>query len=89
MNRRRRLTTFRWRVLLILSMQLGGCRHDRPDFLTRVREDCIAGDKWACDLLDSLDGDGTPAVRGSVPPAQGTRPRDPDPVPRPSKSERT
>lgn len=41
-------------VVLLAVGALAGCQSRRPDFLTRVREDCVAGDRWACDLLDSL-----------------------------------
>jgi hypothetical protein len=40
--------------LLVTLLALGGCQTNRPSFLSRVREDCAAGDQWACDLLDSL-----------------------------------
>jgi hypothetical protein len=41
-------------VLLTLLMSVAGRESRRPDFLVRVREDCTAGDRWACDLLDAL-----------------------------------
>jgi hypothetical protein len=41
-------------ALLIALMSVAGCHSRRPDFLVRVREDCTAGDKWACNLLDAL-----------------------------------
>ena len=44
----------RYVAFLILLMTVAGCQPRRPDFLVRVREDCIAGDKWACDLLDAF-----------------------------------
>src|SRR6476659_203530 len=40
--------------LLVTLLALAGCQPHRPDFMTRVRQDCAGGDKWACDLLDSL-----------------------------------
>jgi hypothetical protein len=44
-----------WRaILLIVVMAVGGCHARRPDFMTRVREDCAAGQKWACDLIDAM-----------------------------------
>jgi hypothetical protein len=44
-----------WRTLILLDLLLiVACQHKRPDFTSRVREDCAAGDQWACDLLDSL-----------------------------------
>jgi hypothetical protein len=50
-----------WRAVpLIAVLVLAGCQTRRPDFLARVREDCTAGDQWACDLLVSL-GNPTPA----------------------------
>jgi hypothetical protein len=46
----------RWRVLwLILLLAVAGCQTRRPDFMTRVREDCAGGDKGACDLIDALN----------------------------------
>jgi hypothetical protein len=41
-------------MLLIVLLAIAGCQPTRPSFLTRVREDCAGGDRWACDLLDSL-----------------------------------
>ncbi len=41
-------------ALLIALVSVAGCEPRRPDFLVRVRQDCTAGDKWACDLLDAL-----------------------------------
>ena len=41
-------------VVLIVLMALAGCHKPRPDFLTRVQEDCAAGQQWACELLDAL-----------------------------------
>lgn len=41
-------------ALLIPLVDVAGCEARRPDFLVRVREDCTAGDRWACDLLDAL-----------------------------------
>jgi hypothetical protein len=41
-------------VLLILLMTIAGCNGRRPGFMSRVREDCVAGQQWACDLLDAL-----------------------------------
>jgi hypothetical protein len=44
-----------WRAILLIALFMNtGCSARRPDFITRVQEDCVAGDKWACDLLDSL-----------------------------------
>jgi hypothetical protein len=43
-----------WALLLILLAVLAGCQQSRPDFMTRVQEDCAAGDAWACGLLDAL-----------------------------------
>ena len=41
-----------WRALILFVLLLiAGCQHRRPDFMTRVMEDCAAGDRWACDLL--------------------------------------
>ena len=41
-------------VMLIVLTIIAGCHARRPDFITRVQEDCAAGDLWACDLLDAL-----------------------------------
>jgi hypothetical protein len=41
-------------ALLIVLLAVTGCQPRRPDFMTRVREDCAAGDQWACDLIDAL-----------------------------------
>jgi len=40
-----------WFGLLLL---LASCEAQRPTFLTRVHEDCVHGDPWACHLLTSL-----------------------------------
>jgi hypothetical protein len=58
-----------WRtILLIVLMIIAGCHARRPDFMTRVRQDCAAGDQWACDLLDSLGypKPGSPASSGGT-----------------------
>jgi hypothetical protein len=45
-----------WRsVLLITVLAIAGCHGRRPDFMTRVQEDCLAGQQWACDLIASLN----------------------------------
>ena len=41
-------------ILLVALVAVGGCQPYRPSFLSRVREDCARGDRWACGLLDSL-----------------------------------
>jgi hypothetical protein len=41
-------------ILLVTLLAVGGCQPHQPSFLSRVREDCAAGDRWACYLLDSL-----------------------------------
>jgi hypothetical protein len=41
-------------IALIVLMTIVGCHARRPGFMTRVREDCTAGQQWACDLLDAL-----------------------------------
>jgi hypothetical protein len=41
-------------ALVVTLLALLGCQTHRPDFLTRVREDCAAGDQWACDLIKAL-----------------------------------
>jgi hypothetical protein len=38
---------------MIVLVIMAGCQARRPDFVTRVQENCAAGDQWACDLLDS------------------------------------
>ena len=42
------------RLLLIAALTLTGCATRRPDFLARVQQDCLAGDQWACGLINSL-----------------------------------
>jgi len=37
-----------------LLLFLASCETQRPSFLTRVHEDCVHGDSWACGLLTSL-----------------------------------
>jgi hypothetical protein len=45
-----------WRaILLITVLAIAGCHGRRPDFMTRVQEDCLAGQQWACDLTASLN----------------------------------
>lgn len=42
-------------IVLAMSILISACEQSRPPgFLTRVREDCANGDRWACDLLTSL-----------------------------------
>jgi hypothetical protein len=41
-------------VMLIVLTIIAGCHARRPDFITRVQEDCAAGDQRACDLVDTL-----------------------------------
>ena len=41
--------------MLIAVPVVSGCHSRRPDFMTRVREDCSAGQQWACDLFGSLN----------------------------------
>jgi hypothetical protein len=41
-------------ILVIGLIALSGCNARRPTFITRVRQDCAAGQQWACDLLDVL-----------------------------------
>jgi hypothetical protein len=40
--------------MLIAVLFVAGCHSRRPDFMTRVREDCSTGQQWACDLIDAL-----------------------------------
>jgi hypothetical protein len=40
--------------MLIVLMIMSGCQTQHPDFMTRVQEDCAAGDHWACNLIGSL-----------------------------------
>ena len=47
-------TGMRRAIILIVLLLIVGCEHGRPSFLTRVREDCAAGDQWACALIESL-----------------------------------
>jgi hypothetical protein len=45
-----------WRVLPLIGLiAAAGCQARRPDFMTRVRQDCAGGDKWSCDLIDALN----------------------------------
>jgi hypothetical protein len=37
-----------------LLLLLASCEAQPPSFLTRVHEDCVHGDQWACGLLSSL-----------------------------------
>jgi hypothetical protein len=39
---------------MIALMFITGCNSRRPDFMTRVQEDCAAGDSWACELVDAI-----------------------------------
>jgi len=39
--------------MLIMLTIIAGCHARPPDFITRVQEDCAAGDQWACDLVDA------------------------------------
>ena len=40
-------------LLIVTLLTIAGCQpHHRPDYMTRVGEDCAAGDQWACDLLE-------------------------------------
>jgi len=41
-------------ILFVVLITVAGCHPRRPDFMTRVREDCINGQQWACDLIDAL-----------------------------------
>jgi hypothetical protein len=41
-------------IWLGLLLVLASCEAQRPSFLTRVHEDCVNGDPWACGLLTSL-----------------------------------
>ena len=60
-------------MLLVMLLALGGCQPHRPSFLSRVREDCAAGDRWACELLDSLAHPRAPPQL-ALPPASGDAP---------------
>ena len=42
------------RTILLGLLLLASCEAQRPSFLTRVHEDCVHGDAWACGLLTSL-----------------------------------
>jgi hypothetical protein len=41
-------------ILLIVLLTIVGCHARRPGFMGRVRGDCVAGQQWACDLLDAF-----------------------------------
>lgn len=47
-------TLVRRALLLAAMLNITGCHTGRPSFMTRVEEDCSAGDEWACDLLNTL-----------------------------------
>ena len=47
--------TVPWAILLACLLAVLGCQHRHPDFMTRVHQDCAAGQKWACDLIESLN----------------------------------
>jgi hypothetical protein len=40
-------------VMLIVLTIIAGCHARQPDFMTRVQQDCVAGDQWACGLVDA------------------------------------
>jgi hypothetical protein len=42
-------------IVLIAVLVIAGCDTRRPDFMTRVQEDCLVGQQWACDLINSLN----------------------------------
>jgi hypothetical protein len=53
-----------WRAIFVIVLMItAGCiarRPDfatqvRPDFMARFRQDCSAGEQWACDLVDALN----------------------------------
>jgi hypothetical protein len=49
------MVTNRWRISLLIGLlSVAGCQAHRPSFMTRVQQDCVAGDKWACDLIESM-----------------------------------
>jgi hypothetical protein len=41
-------------ILPVALLTVASCETQRPSFMSRIREDCAAGDRWACDLLDTL-----------------------------------
>jgi hypothetical protein len=44
-----------WRaIVLVVLVTIAACHSRRSNFMARVREDCSAGQQWACDLLDAL-----------------------------------
>jgi hypothetical protein len=51
--------------LLVTLLAVGSCQPHRSSFMSRVREDCAAGDRWACDLLDSLGHSKPTSAAGS------------------------
>jgi len=56
--------------MLAALLTVGGCAPHRTSFVSRIREDCAAGDHWACGLLDSLVHSkpqvGSPYARGDT-----------------------
>jgi hypothetical protein len=53
-------------ILLVTLLAVGGCEAHQPSFMSRVREDCAASDRWAWDLLDSL-GHSKPSPKAGSP----------------------
>jgi hypothetical protein len=48
-------TSAAWQAMLLAAiLSIAGCQARRPSFMTRIREDCIAGDQWSCNLLDAF-----------------------------------
>lgn len=45
-------------LALLLAALPVGCTEPRSDFMTRVTEDCAAGDRTACSLLQAPPADG-------------------------------
>ena len=58
-------------ALLFVVLSFAGCQAPhRPDFLTRVIQDCAAGQQWACELLDALS---RPSEEDTLTPGAGAR----------------
>lgn len=41
-------------VMLIVLTIIAGCDARRPDFISRIQQNCAAGDQWACNQVDAL-----------------------------------
>jgi hypothetical protein len=72
-------------ISLTALMTIAGCHARRPNFMTRVRQDCASGQQWACDLLDALS---RPSSSDDPTMPDSFRGHSPTPPPRPSSQAR-